>query len=125
LTTRFLYLGAEIFFFLFFSGTLRPRYSTSPHCATAQREKETRQRDTSIHHLRVREREREKEPMFLAIYFKHIRRKRGKTFAFVLFNATHTVLPPSIEGKLSRDKKKKKINIKGENGPIIKARTSQ
>lgn len=66
------------FLLLLFSGTLRPRYSTSPHCATAQREKETRQRDTSIHHLRVREREREKEPMFLAIYFKHIRRKGEK-----------------------------------------------
>jgi hypothetical protein len=53
----------------------------------------------------VREREREKEPMFLAIYFKHIRRKGEKKLAFVLFNATRTVLPPSIEGKLSRDKK--------------------
>jgi hypothetical protein len=62
--------------------------------------------------------------MFLAIYFKHIRRKRGKTFAFVLFNATRTVLPPSIEGKLSRNQKNNN-NIKGENGPIIKARTSQ
>jgi hypothetical protein len=46
------------FLLLLFSGTLRPRYSTSPHCATAHTERETRQRDTSIHHLRVRERER-------------------------------------------------------------------
>jgi hypothetical protein len=116
-----LFRSKDFLLLLFFRNITPALFHVTPlrHSTERERDPATRYKHPSS----SSEKEREKEPMFLAIYFKHIRRKRGKKFAFVLFNATHTVLPPSIEGKLSRDKKK--INIKGENGPIIKARTSQ
>lgn len=75
LTTRFLYLGAEIFFFLFFPehyARVIPRHPIAPQ----HRERPGNEKQASI--IFEWEREREKEPMFLAIYFKHIRRKGEK-----------------------------------------------